>query len=78
MREKKKPLKVSTDGTSGPYIMVEPGRLDAVCEVLDKNRWPYTIDRNAIQSEGSTAVSVINLGTGADVPAVQSALDGMA
>jgi|GEM_PF-2490943 len=77
MRDQNKRLMVSTDGTAGSYIMVKPDRLDAVRELLDQNHWPYTIDRDAIQGV-VTAESVINLDSGADVSAVQAALDGMA
>jgi hypothetical protein len=71
-----RPLKVSTDGTAGPYIIVEPDQVDAVRTTLNANRWPNVISGNT-WSQGMPDSTVIDLGSEADVAAVQLALDKM-
>jgi hypothetical protein len=73
----RKPLQVSTDGTSGPYIMVPVSQLDEVQALLDSNRVPYWVDEQAISLNGEPEVSAINIGRGADPRAIQRILDGV-
>jgi hypothetical protein len=71
----KKPLRVSTQGTTGPYIMVPVTQLDEVRRLLDGRRIRYWVEENAISLNGSPEIVVINLGRGGDAAAVQAVLD---
>jgi len=69
------PIKVSVDGTAGPYIMVPVDQLDQVTELLDNNEIPYWVDADAISIEGEPEITVINLDQRADVPRLQRLLN---
>jgi len=73
----KKPLRVSTDGTTGPYIMVPVSQLDQVRRLLDSRRIGFWLEEEAISLDGAPEVAVINLGRGADAAAVQALLDSV-
>lgn len=73
----KKPLRVSTDGTTGPYIMVPVSQLDKVRRLLDSRHVGYWVEEEAISLDGAPEVAVINLGRGADATAVQAILDSV-
>lgn len=70
-----KPLRVSTDGTAGPYIMVPVSRLDEIRRLLDSRGIRYWAEENAISLDGAPEIAVINLGRGVDAAAVQAILD---
>lgn len=70
-----KPLRVSTDGTTGPYIMVPVSQLDEVCRLLDSRHTGYWVEEDAISLDEAPEVAVINLGRGADAAAIQAILD---
>lgn len=72
----KKPLRVSTDGTAGPYIMVPVSQLDEVRRVLGDRGVRYWVEENAISLNGAPEVAVVNLGRGGDAAAAQALLDG--
>lgn len=72
-----KRLGVSTDGTTGPYIMVPVSQLEDVRRLLDNRRIGYWLEEEAISLDGSPEVAVINLGRGADAAAVQAILDNV-
>lgn len=69
------PLRVSTDGDAGPYIMVPVEQIDHVRRLLDANNVPYWVDEVAISLDGKPEITVVNLGGGADADAVQAMLD---
>lgn len=71
------PLRISTDGTVGPYVMVPVSQLDEVKRLLDSARIRYSVDENAISLDGSPEIAVINLGRHADARAVQNVLDSV-
>jgi len=71
------PLKVSTDGTAGPYIMTPVSQLDEVKGLLDDRRIQYWVDENAISLNDTPEIALINLGRGADAAAVQRILDAV-
>ena len=73
----RKPIRVSTDGTSGPYVMVPVDQLDQVHKLLRANDIQHWIDHNAISVDGRPAVAVINLSKKADPRHVQALLDGV-
>ena len=72
----RKPVRVSTDGTAGPYIMLPVNQLDDVRRLLDLHRMHYWVEEEFISLDGSPEIAVINLGRGADADAVQAILDG--
>jgi hypothetical protein len=68
-------LRVCTDGTVGPYIMVPVSQLDEVKQLLNSNRIGYWVEESAISWEGAPYVTVVNLGRDGDARAVQAILD---
>ncbi len=72
-----RPLRVSTDGTAGPYIMVQFNQLAAVTAILEQNRIDFWVGEHAISLNGQPEIVVINLGRGADPLVAQSALDSV-
>jgi hypothetical protein len=73
----RKRIRVSTDGTSGPYVMVPVDQLDQVRKLLHANDIPHWVDHNAISVDGRPAIVVINLGRKADPCRIQALLDGV-
>lgn len=71
-------LYVSTDGTAGPYVIVPIGLLDSVHQALSEARIPFTVDEDAVLLGGQPALSVVDLGHGADIGRVQEVLEGLA
>lgn len=69
------PLRVSTDGTAGPYIMLPLSQLDEVKRLLDSNGIRHWVEENAISLDGAPYIVVVNLGREADAAAVQVLLD---
>lgn len=71
----KKPIRVSTDGDAGPYVMVPVSQLAEVRALLDKHHVRYWVDEDAISLDGEPEVTVINLSRGTNPVAVQRILD---
>lgn len=71
----RKSIKISTDGTAGPYVMVRVEQLQQVRDLLRANDIPHWVDHNAISVDGRPAVAVINLGKMIDPRRVQVLLD---
>jgi hypothetical protein len=69
------PLKVSTDGTAGPYVIVIPAQLGPVVAAFRNEGVDFHVDDDAVLSGGTPALAVIDLGNGADVERVQGILD---
>jgi hypothetical protein len=74
----RRPIRVSTDGTSGPYITVSVELLEKVRRLLVENGIPQWVDHHAISVDGRPAVTVINLGRRVDSRQVQDLLDAAA
>src|SRR4051812_34177979 len=70
-----KPIRVSADGTAGPYIMVRVDQLEHIRKILLANDIPHWVDDNAISLDGKPAVVVINLSRGSNPSHVQEVLD---
>jgi len=70
-----KALRVSTEGTAGPYIMVPFSQLDEVRKLLEIRKIAYWVSDNAISINGAPEVIIVNLGRGGDAGLVQSILD---
>ncbi len=71
----RKPLKVSTDGAAGPYIMLPVSQLAEVGDLLKDCGISFSIDENAISFDGRPEVALVNLTRGTDVAKIQSILD---
>lgn len=54
----RKPLRVSTDGTAGPYIMVPVSQLADLRGLLDKHRIPDAVEEDAISLDDTSEVAV--------------------
>jgi len=72
-----KALRVSTDGTAGPYIMLPFSQLDEVRRLLNGRGIRYWVEENAISINGGPEIVVINFGREGDAAAVQAVLDGV-
>ena len=68
-------LRVSKDGTAGPYLMVPVTQLDAVLAVLDSHKVRYWVDADAISLDNEPAITVINFGRSGDAARIQAILD---
>jgi hypothetical protein len=66
---------VNNDGTGGPYIMVPVEQLETVEALLRDNNVSYWVDTDAISLDGRPAVTVVNLGRGANEIRIQKILD---
>ncbi len=71
------PLRVSTDGTTGPYIRLPFDQLDDFKRVLDSHGIRYWVEENVVSLSGGPFIAVANLGRGADATAVQAILDSV-
>jgi len=70
-----KPLRVSTDGTVGPYIMIPFSQLEQIRRLLDSRCIRYWVEENVISLNGGPEIATVNLGRGGDADAVQTVLD---
>ncbi len=68
-------LRVSTDGTAGPYIRLRVNQLDDLTRLLTSHGIGYDVDELSLSLDGAPAVTVVNLGRRADAAAVQRLLD---
>ncbi len=71
----KRPLKVSTDGTAGPYLMLPVAQLDQLRTLFDRDGIRYWVDSDAISLDGKPEVAVINFGRFGSAVLVQKLLD---
>lgn len=70
-------ITVSTDGESGPYIMVPLDQLESLTAKLKEGRISFWVDADAIALDGKPEIAVVNLRRGADVGQVQRLLDAV-
>ena len=68
-------IRVSTDGTADPYIMVPADQLSLVRGVFDEHKIRYWVDADTISLDGKPAIAIINLGHSGDAAQVQKILD---
>jgi hypothetical protein len=71
----RQPIRVSTDGTSGPYIQLSVASLEKVRRLLVEHDIPHWVDHHAISVDGRPPVTVINLGRKVDARRVPGLLD---
>ena len=68
-------LRVSTDGTAGPYLMLPLSQLDAVVALLDRHDIRYWVDADAISLDNEPLIAVINFGRSGESDRIQAILD---
>jgi hypothetical protein len=72
------PLKVSTDGAAGPYVIVTPEQLGHVVTAFRMHGIDFHVDEDAVLSGGTPALAIIELTGGAHVQRAQAVLDRVA
>jgi hypothetical protein len=60
----------------GAYIMIEPARINAVEELLQRNGVPFMLEDGANSCLGTPESAVIEFGKDADLEKIQRVLDG--
>jgi hypothetical protein len=61
------PLTVSTDGSAGPYVIVNPDQYGPVAEALLADGVRFHVDQDAVLMAGAPALAIIDLGLEADL-----------
>jgi hypothetical protein len=69
------PMRVSTEGTVGPFIRLPYSQLEEVRQLLDSHQGRYWVHENVISLNGGPFIAVVDLGRGGDAKAVQAILD---
>lgn len=72
-----KPLRVSNEGTAGPYIMLPYSQLNDLQQLLDRHGVRYWVRENIISIDRGPAIVTVDLGRGSDLHAVQAILDSV-
>lgn len=70
-------IDVRLDENCGPYIMIPPGDIDRVEELLRNNGVPFTLEEGPNACKGTPEAAVIEFGKGADVARIQQVLDSV-
>ncbi len=70
-----KPLRVSADGTAGPYLMLPLDDVVRVKVLLDAHGIYHSVEEDAISIDGSPYITVIDFGLEADADRIQSIFD---
>ena len=73
-----RPIRVSTDDTPGPYIMLPVELLEKVRRLLVEHNIPHWMDHYAVSVDGRPALTVIHLDRRVDSSRVQDLLDAAA
>ena len=71
----KKPLRVSSDGTAGPYIWLPYSQLEDLRRLLDSHGIYYWATEHAISFDGGPEMIIVNLGRDGNGALVQKILD---
>jgi hypothetical protein len=71
------PIKVSTDGDAGPYLLVPMEQLEEVREALERRQISFTLGEDAIELDGSPVIAIVDFGRDADPARIQEALDAV-
>jgi hypothetical protein len=69
------PLRVKTEGTAGPYLMLPVLQLNEVERILTEAGVSYSVSRDAIRTDGHEAVALVDFGRRADASSIQAVLD---
>ena len=70
-------IDVRQDRDCGPYIMIEPGKIDPVEELLRRNGIDFKLEDETDACKGTPEAAVIEFGKGADVQRIQRVLDSV-
>ena len=70
-------LRVRTEGTAGPYLIVPVSQLDELTALFTKEHIRHWVGENAISLDGKPATVIVNLGRNGDAAAVQTLLDSV-
>jgi hypothetical protein len=73
-----KPIQVSSDAATGPYIMLPLSQVEQVHKVLEENDIPHWVDHHAVSVNGQPAVTMIYIRKGIDPHHAQALLDAAA
>lgn len=73
-----KPIRVSSESPSGPYITLSVNVLDRVHKLLQENGISHWIDHQLISFDGRPAEAIINIHKKSDPHQVQALLDAVA
>ncbi|MGH7173534.1 MAG: hypothetical protein ACRELF_03565 [Gemmataceae bacterium] len=73
-----RPIRVSTESPSGPYIMLSVELLEKVRKLLVENGISHWVEHLRISVDGRPAVTMIYLGRKVDPGQVQDLLDAAA
>ena len=76
-KSKKCNLEVHTDGTAGPYLIVDLRQMQSICEFLNERRIPHYTDFDGIRLNGKQVTVDFNFGCGADPEEIQNKLDSV-
>ena len=68
-------IDVRVDTKCGPYIMIEPAKIDGVEELLRRHGIHFTLEDGANPCKGTPEAAVIEFGNGGDVENIQRVLD---
>jgi hypothetical protein len=71
----RRPLRVSSDGIAGPYLIVPVDQVARVRERLDRHSIRYWVDEEGISLDRKPAITVVNFGRSGDAGQIQAALD---
>jgi hypothetical protein len=72
---KNRPLRVSTTGTAGPYLVVAADQIAAVTQLLKDHEVYFWTDGDIISVNGKPPFGVINFGYRGNPEQVQQILD---
>ncbi len=70
-----RPVRISNQGLSGPYITISEGQLGRVRSVLLTHGIDHWADHLAVSVDGGPAMVVVNLAKRSDVQHIQALLD---
>jgi hypothetical protein len=73
----KRPIHVTAQGTSRPYIRLAVSQLDEVQRLLDSHGIRYWVGEHFLSFNGGPEKATIDLGHGADAGAVQAIFDSV-
>ena len=70
-------VSVRVDQKCGPYIMIGPGEIARVEEVLQRNGIPFSLEDGASSCKGTPETAVIDFARDADLANIQRVLDSV-
>jgi hypothetical protein len=71
------PLRVSTEGAAGPFILLPVSQVEEVTQLLKNHGIRHWVQESNISLNGGPFTTIIELGHGGDPKKVQALLDGI-